>query len=60
MRRTILLTLLIAVCTFTVALKAQEESQKWTLRSCLDYAIENNIQLKKNRVNELSGLEDTE
>lgn len=60
MRRTILLTLLIAVCTFTVALKAQEESQKWTLRSCLDYAIENNIQLKKSRVNELSGLEDTE
>lgn len=60
MRRTILLTLLIAVCTFTVALKAQEESQKWTLRSCLDYAIENNIQLKKIRVNELSGLEDTE
>lgn len=60
MRQTILLTLLIAVCTFTVALKAQEESQKWTLRSCLDYAIENNIQLKKSRVNELSGLEDTE
>ena len=60
MRRTILLTLLIAVCTFTVALKAQEESQKWTLRSCLDYAIENNIQLKKSRVNELSDLEDTE
>lgn len=60
MRWTILLTLLIAVCTFTVALKAQEESQKWTLRSCLDYAIENNIQLKKSRVNELSGLEDTE
>lgn len=60
MRRTILLTLLIAVCTFTVALKAQEESQKWTLRSCLDYAIENNIQLKKSRVNEFSGLEDTE
>ena len=60
MRRTILLTLLIAVCTFTVALKAQEESQKWTLRSCLDYAIENNIQLKKSCVNELSGLEDTE
>ncbi len=60
MRRTILLTLLIAVCAFTVALKAQEESQKWTLRSCLDYAIENNIQLKKSRVNELSGLEDTE
>lgn len=60
MRRTILLTLLIAVCTFTVALKAQEESQKWTLRSSLDYAIENNIQLKKSRVNELSGLEDTE
>lgn len=60
MRRTILLTLLIVVCTFTVALKAQEESQKWTLRSCLDYAIENNIQLKKSSVNELSGLEDTE
>lgn len=60
MRRTILLTLLIAVCTSAVALKAQEVSQKWTLRSCLDYAIENNIQLKKSRVNELSGLEDTE
>lgn len=60
MVRTILLGILIVACGSSGVLEAQEKPQRWTLRSCLDYAIENNIQLKKSRVNELSGLEDTE
>ena len=60
MVRTILLGILIVACGSSGVLEAQEKPQRWTLSSCLDYAIENNIQLKKSRVNELSGLEDTE
>ena len=60
MIRTILLSLSVAVCTSSGVLNAQDKPQQWTLRSCLDYAIENNIQVKKSRINELSGLEDTE
>lgn len=32
----------------------------WTLRACLDYALEHNIQVKKSKVALLSGKEDTE
>ena len=32
----------------------------WTLQQCLDYALENNIQLRQDRNAYLSGLEDTE
>lgn len=39
---------------------AQEQSDVWTLRRCLDYALENNIQVRKSEVTHLSGLEDTE
>lgn len=60
MIRTILLSLSVAVCISSEALNAQDKPQQWTLRSCLDYAVENNIQVKKSRINELSGLEDTE
>lgn len=31
----------------------------WTLQECIDYAISNNISLRQNRNNYLSGLEDT-
>ena len=40
--------------------KAQEQPDVWTLRSCLDYALQNNIQIKKSKVAHESGLEDTE
>ena len=45
-------------CSF--ALVAQELPERWTLQTCLDYALENNIQVRQSRVSELSGLEDTE
>ncbi len=48
------------ICFSASCLNAQERPERWTLRSCLDYALANNIQVKKSRVNELSGLEDTE
>jgi outer membrane protein len=39
---------------------AQESRQKqWTLKECLDYASEHNIQVKKSKVGLLSGEEDT-
>ena len=34
-------------------------SGQWTLQECLDYALENNIQLRQNRNDYLSGVEDT-
>ena len=58
MMRTLVIGLSIGLLTASV--QAQEQPAEWTLRSCLDYALANNIQIKKSRVNELSGLEDTE
>lgn len=58
MTRTILTTLVIwasASC-----LDAQELPERWTLQTCLEYALENNIQVRQSRVGELSGLKDTE
>lgn len=40
------------------ALSAQEISEKWTLKACLDYALEHNIQIRKSKVSLLSGEED--
>ena len=41
-------------------LVAQDTTQTWTLQSCLDYALANNIQIQRSKVAHLSGLEDTE
>lgn len=38
---------------------AQEVSKTWTLQECLDYAYQNNIQVRQSRNNQLSGIEDT-
>ena len=38
---------------------AQDSLKVWTLQTCLDYALENNIQLQQSRNDYLSGLEDT-
>ena len=38
---------------------AQEASKTWTLQACLDYAYQNNIQVRQSRNNQLSGIEDT-
>ncbi len=52
----ITLTIITLLALFSLA-GAQEV---WTLQRCLDYANENNIQLRQIRNNYLSGLEDTE
>ena len=41
-------------------LPAAAQTRVWTLQDCLDYAMENNIQLQQSRNNYLSGLEDME
>lgn len=41
-----------------VYIHAENLSKKWTLRECLDYALEHNIQVKKSQVAQLSGEED--
>ena len=38
---------------------AQEASKTWNLQECLDYAYQNNIQVRQSRNNQLSGIEDT-
>lgn len=38
---------------------AQEASKTWTLQECLDYAYQNNIQVRQSHNNQLSGIEDT-
>ena len=37
---------------------AQDMGKKWTLQDCIDYALVNNIQLKKNEIQRLSAEED--
>lgn len=45
------------ICGAFVSTWAQE-TKKWTLKECIDYALENNIQLKKNSIKKLSSHED--
>lgn len=53
----LLLTLLLLA---SAGMKAEEtQAKRWTLRECLDYALEQNIQVKKSKVSFLSGEEDT-
>ena len=37
-----------------------QTTKKWTLQECIDYALKNNITLKKNQVQKRSALEDVE
>jgi len=43
-------------CSMTIF--GQGTGKKWTLQECIDYALQNNIQLKKTRVQKLSAQED--
>ncbi|MDR0429434.1 MAG: TolC family protein [Tannerellaceae bacterium] len=53
----LLLTLLLLA---SAGIKAEETRVKrWTLQECIDYALEQNIQVKKSKVALLSGGEDT-
>lgn len=58
--RAISLALLLFWVVPVTSLKAQDTTQIWTLQSCLDYALANNIQIRQSKVTHLSGLEDTE
>ncbi|MBR4925720.1 MAG: TolC family protein [Prevotella sp.] len=49
--------LVLMICGAFVSTWAQE-TKKWTLKECIDYALENNIQLKKNSIKKLSSHED--
>ena len=51
----LVLTLLLAAPLTT---HAQTAGREWTLQDCIDYALQNNIQLKKNRITRLSAEED--
>ena len=51
--------IILSMLLLPLTMKAQDTTV-WTLRSCLDYALEHNIQLKKSKITRLSGLEDTE
>lgn len=44
--------LLISICLSALSAAGQE---RWTLRQCIDYALENSIQIRKNRVSEEQG-----
>ena len=45
--------LLVAACTLALPVAGQKE---WTLRECLDYALQHNIQIQKGRVSQEEGL----
>ncbi len=49
---------LIGSIVFTSVLRAQYNPEIWTLQDCLEYALENNIQVKKSKISRLSGEED--
>ena len=52
----------ILFCTALLGLRsaaAQEAPKPWTLQECLDYAYENNTQVRQSRNTHLSGIEDT-
>jgi len=38
---------------------AQTQNDPWSLQDCLDYALEHNIQVRKSKISQLSGTEDT-
>lgn len=56
----ILSLLFVSLLFIPAGMYAQEKPVQWTLRSCLDYALEHNIQIKKSKISYLSGEEDTE
>ncbi len=53
----LILPVILALCGGSFRASAQD--RVWTLSECLDYAMQNNIQLRQSRNNYLSGLEDT-
>ena len=40
------------------SVQSQDNVRIWSLQDCLNYALEQNIQVKKSKVTQLSGYED--
>ncbi len=55
MKRLVFITGLIAT---VFGIQSQESVRSWSLQDCLNYALEQNISVKKSKVIQLSGLED--
>lgn len=53
------LILFLAWIGWSIQIFAQNTQKQWTLSDCLNYALENNIQIKKSKVAFLSGQENT-
>ena len=48
----------LVIAAACVALPAQLSAKSWTLKACIDYAMQNNITLQKNRLTKVSATED--
>lgn len=59
MKRMILWVGIFTLNVFTL-LWGQEAKKEWTLQDCINYAVENNIQIKQSKLTQLSGKEDLE
>ena len=44
--------LMYAACVFQALAVAGQDSTRWSLQECIDYAIAHNIQLKQNKITE--------
>jgi len=51
-------SLILSVILTAFGVQSQEYIRTWSLDDCLNYALEQNIQVKKSKVNQLSGDED--
>ena len=54
-----LLWILLMCIPVTAVSQDGDTAKVWTLKDCIDYALENNIQLRQSRNDYLSGMEDT-
>ena len=50
--------LMYAACVFQALAVAGQDSTRWSLQECIDYAIAHNIQLKQNKITEEQGAAD--
>lgn len=48
----------LVIAAACVTLPAQLSAKSWTLKACIDYAMQNNITLQKNRLTKVSATED--
>ena len=48
----------LVIAAACVALPVQLSAKSWTLKACIDYAMQNNITLQKNRLTKVSATED--